>query len=108
MSWEGYEQCLCTNGHYFISGPHNPHNCPDCECFAVFINTVDDTNCDSFGEIPLEALQQVAAAVTETCSHCGHVKLIASPRYRVPTADEQKHLRHWRPGYGDTPLVKLE
>jgi hypothetical protein len=108
MSWEGYYQCLCEQGHYFIG--QEGEACPHCKSPAVFTNSVDDTNCDSVGEIPLEALQpfKIADAITETCAHCGHVKQLEPARFRVPDEVERKNLRHWRPGYGGTPLVKLE
>jgi hypothetical protein len=114
MSWEGYYQCICKKGHYFVAAPNygfdDDEACAHCESPAVFTNVVDETNCDSVGEIPLEELAKfkIADAVTETCPHCANVKLIEPEHFRVPNEEERKHMRYWRPGYGGTPLMKLE
>lgn len=115
MSWEGYYQHICQSGHYFVGAPNyggfgEEETCPYCKSLAAFTNIVDETNCEAVGEIPMEELQKlkIADAVTETCSRCGHIKVIEPARYRVPSEDERKHMRRWRPGYGGAPLVKLE
>jgi len=115
MSWEGYYQCICAKGHYFCSPDDyglydNEAALCTCGSEAVFSNQVDETNCESVGEIPHEMIRslQVAEAVLETCPHCGHTKELEPAHYRVPTEEELKHMRHWRPGYGGTSLVPIE
>lgn len=110
MSWEGYLQCLCAKGHYFIADPYTVETCPHCASPAAFNNVVDDTNCDSVGEIPLEELDKfkIAEATTTICTQCTHVHMVEPARFRVPTEAEHRRIRHWRPGYGGTPLVKLD
>lgn len=49
MSWEGYEENLCENGHYFASSSYmyselGDLHCPYCEAEAVWGHTIDETN----------------------------------------------------------------
>ena len=62
MSFEGYYQCLCSKGHEFdapydYGGDANVFEDFRCYCgrLAVLINLVDDTNCDSCGELKFES-----------------------------------------------------
>ena len=57
MSYEGYTQYWCENGHYW-KGPdrfgqsfHPDHVCKECGKIACIRNDVDDTNCDKWGHI---------------------------------------------------------
>ena len=57
MSYEGYEQNICANGHYTnkSSGYEDMYDIASvCHCGANFmwINYVDDTNCNNYGFIP--------------------------------------------------------
>jgi hypothetical protein len=94
MSYEGYEQCICKNGHYFELDVmyfwHEPENavCDECEAPAAWRNSVDTTNYEEVGEIPLELLQK---------------HFLISPEepgkeavYRIPTQEETNPLRHRR------------
>ena len=52
MSFEGYYQCVCKNGHYFeIDVYEDRDKCVDCFQDIIFKNTVDETNCESAGYI---------------------------------------------------------
>lgn len=66
MSYEGYVQKICGNGHYFrvdayddCSGPWadgekpGADNCPVCGKEAVWRNSVDETNGENYGFIDL-------------------------------------------------------
>lgn len=58
MSYEGYEQCICANGHYFTVNAlsvvdYNP-KCYSCNAKAVWTNSVDQTQGDEYGYIPQE------------------------------------------------------
>lgn len=57
MSYEGYTQYWCENGHYW-EGPdrfgqefHPDHVCKECGKIAIVRNDVDDTNCDKWCHI---------------------------------------------------------
>lgn len=54
MSYEGYVQNLCKNGHHWEAegGSYaDPTVCPECTQPPEWVNPVNDTNCDSIGEI---------------------------------------------------------
>lgn len=52
MSFEGFYQCVCKNGHYFEIDVYDDRNkCVDCFEDVIFKNTVDETNCEHFGYI---------------------------------------------------------
>jgi len=56
MSFEGFYQLSCEEGHYWNAcygyGEEEMELCPDCNKKPVFRNLVDDTNCDNYGELP--------------------------------------------------------
>ena len=57
MSFEGYYQCICENGHYFeIDVNEERDKCVDCFSPIVFKNIVDETNSESLNcfNIPLD------------------------------------------------------
>lgn len=105
MSWEGYSQCICANGHYFQGGGKvhaEPEEflCPDCNAAAAWMNMVDETNGDAFGEIPDHILRD------QFMIDPGNSK--SETRYRIPTKKETDPLRHFRPWDGKVlvPLAK--
>lgn len=54
MSYEGYEQWLCENGHYFNFDCYDrprweTWRCPHCNAKAAWTNSVDETNCEPVG-----------------------------------------------------------
>ena len=96
MSYEGYEQCLCENGHYFIKDAWDEERpCPYCQSPIVWENSVDETNCDSVGFIQHEDLNKfiIAPRVMEKCECCGQVKPSAPAIYRIPTKEETEAIR---------------
>lgn len=110
MSYEGHTQVICEKGHYGVAGAFGEdYTCHVCGSPAAWTNEVDDTNCDSYGEIPLESLQQfvLEPAQFETCPHCKHSHYTTETVYRVPTHEETEPLRCHRPDYGGTPLVLI-
>ena len=88
MSYEGYTQYICGNGHYcHLFSPQacllsSNACCPDCESEYVWENSVDLTN-GSYdidgnrmdGYIELEIVNQ------EKCEHCDS---ILSTVYKIP------------------------
>lgn len=112
MSYEGYEQWICENGHY-QTGSDRYHltvepKCHFCSAAIVWGNPIDDTNCDSYGEIPMELLNKfrVSEEVVETCN-MGHPHIVKHAVYRIPSDKETEEMRHYRPEYGNSPLVPL-
>ena len=89
MSYEGYEQHICAKGHRFDTdcGHMFDHREDKCHCGAksVFCNSVDDTNCISFGIIPESEWEklQLTPAKQQTCN-LGHVHVVEEATYRVP------------------------
>lgn len=51
MSYEGYDQYVCLNGHYEARDCHTPlRKCPECGERFVWENAVDQTNGDGWKE----------------------------------------------------------
>lgn len=85
MSFEGYWQIICANGHSDIEPYDYAGDSPEwiCHCGAkeVWRNRVDDTNCDNQGFIELE---QLTPPKIETCPTCGHQEVVEKAIYKVP------------------------
>lgn len=103
MGYEGYEQHICENGHYFhnydmYSGmfSDDPTRCTYCQAPSAWRNCVDQTNGPSQGEIPMEKLKAflVSPAEEQKCN-LGHFHLIKEAIYRVPTQEETDPLREF-------------
>ena len=102
MSYEGREQLICENGHFFQQGASydfssdDENICPFCKGKGVWRNCVDDTNVESYGEIPEEILQTWEIKPAEICTcGCGHTHIKSQALYRVPSKEETKKARHW-------------
>ena len=107
MSYEGYEQCLCVKGHLYIGQDLYDFSdpCPVCQSPAVWVNCVDDTNCESYGYIPDFSSLRIKEAQVETCN-LGHVHLVSPAIYRVPTEEEHARLRCYRNNNKFKPLLQ--
>lgn len=92
MSFEGYYQQICPNGHYYTCDVYTVGPCSDCGEGAAWSNLVDETNCDSVGEIPLHLLSK-------------HFE-IKPGVFKVPSREETEPLRHYRP-FGESQLKPL-
>jgi hypothetical protein len=98
MSFEGYAQCICANGHYFTDNAdayNPPHGCP-CKAPTMWENVVDDTNCDSYGKIPLELLEKeylISPAIYEKCN-LGHTHEISSAIFQIPIEEDTDKMRY--------------
>lgn len=94
MSYEGYEQHLCGNGHLwaidaydgqvydsFINGESTDSKpkCPHCNGASVFFHSVDTTN-DEGETYPFE---EITSEVRETCNF-GHVHVTKPATYKIP------------------------
>jgi len=101
MSYEGFDQYICKNGHYYFYGAgyfDDVPNCPYCGAESAFCNSVDQTNGPPQGELKypkdFEHLL-LSPAANETCDHCGHTKRISEAVYRAPTGEEMEPYRHY-------------
>lgn len=99
MSWEGYQQNLCTNGHAFDTDADVDINdpdfkCPRCQAKVAWFNIVDLTNgcfnVDLDGNETDERidgmvmLQQLTPAEICKCDACGHCHTSKPATYRIP------------------------
>lgn len=84
MSYEGYEQYLCENGHYWEEGcsygNEDPIPCADCGKPPVWVHSVDTTNDE--GE-PV-VLKLKTPSKLETCPTCQHTKEVTPETYEIP------------------------
>lgn len=110
MSFEGHEQCICANGHYFETdiyysgGTDGGSLCDHCGAKAAVSVTADETNgtleSDSEyypGQVEYDDLKAsflIKDEVEETCN-LGHVHLISPAVFRIPSQEEIDKLRHW-------------
>jgi hypothetical protein len=94
MSFEGFDQLLCANGHYWtkdaLDYSTEPEKCSFCGEKVVWYNVVDLTNPspdedgnDITGYIELEV---IVPAETHTCS-CGHIHQVKPETYKIPETD---------------------
>jgi hypothetical protein len=88
MSYEGYYQVLCEEGHLFIVdaydwqyGEEEPNICPICGKKPVWENAVDDTNCDQFGLIHLQVKIPGEECI---CRECGIRHIKKHTTYYIP------------------------
>lgn len=105
MSYEGYLEVLCENGHlnihnenagldYDERGPfvnYSNIKCPDCKSIAAFVNCVDATNGPPQGAIDFD-LFEISPQKVEKCN-LGHFHIIKPAVYRIPTKDEAQAIR---------------
>ena len=96
MSYEGYEQHLCKNGHRFFCDCFEEVGvCPVCEVESIWSNPVDETNCESYGIIPEWEWKKllIKDAVVETCN-LGHHHITSEAIYKVP--EDSNKIRYYR------------
>ena len=87
MSYEGRQQVWCGNGHYWEIDAYDTDSasCPTCKAKVALVNSVDDTNGDSYGYI--EPIEQVPAKHC-TCA-CGNKHVTEPARYKIPTLEDR-------------------
>lgn len=106
MSYEGFEQHICANGHYFTCEEsfggyfgEDGSSCPVCKASSAWCNGVDQTNGSSEGEIKYDDLIknfQIKEEVVETCN-LGHKHLKEPILFRIPTREEAEPFRRYNP-----------
>lgn len=82
MSYKGYYQCICENGHRFDYDVHNRENC-ECGAKAVFSNSVDQTNGYEEGYVSDKDWEKFRISSED----------VKSPIYNIPTDEEIESLR---------------
>lgn len=84
MSWEGYHQRLCSNGHYWTVDGYlsEPEECRVCGEKFVWENIVDTTNgsYDDNGE-RIDGFIELEIKEERKCEHCGS---ILGMIYKIP------------------------
>jgi len=85
MSYEGYVQLLCKNGHYWTVDCYaevEPETCPNCRCPAIWRNGVNITN-GSFDENNkrIDNYKKLKVKKRRVCNHC---KSILETIYYIP------------------------
>lgn len=95
MSYEGYEQCICKNGHYFERDCYDDSNCHVCHHDAAWANGVDTTNGDDSGYIPVDKLRKlylVSPVKVEVCN-LGHSHVTSPEVFLIPDENVTGTLR---------------
>lgn len=95
MSYEGYEEHICKNGHRFILNDiYNISEdekiiCPHCEEISAFFNGVDCTNEPNQGAISEEGWKTLLLEeeISEICN-LGHKHITKQAVYRIPSNHE--------------------
>jgi hypothetical protein len=97
MSFEGYNQVLCKNGHLSNLDAFFEENAFKCTCGAgiAWSNLVDETNCESYGLISEKEMRKflVSDATVCSCEHCGNKHNATEAVYRIPSWEETKLAR---------------
>lgn len=98
MSWEGFYQSICENGHRFDHYDEES-KCYICESPHIWINVVDDTNCSSVGMIRDFSPVMILPEIMEVCN-LGHKHIKQHATYRVPQKNElERWWKNWECDY---------
>jgi hypothetical protein len=91
MSWEGFYQKLCKNGHYFTEDAsiycEETEKCPICGEKFVWKNTVDETNGSFEGSVRIDGYINLEVDKEVKCKECGHTLEIT---YKIPKKKRRK------------------
>lgn len=108
MSWEGYSQNFCKEGHYFVGSAGYDSEPTHCSCGSevAYCHIVDDTNCDQVGFIPDEVRATLLLEPEETAvCNLGHVHVTKMAVYKIPTREEARALEHYWDGKKFVPCT---
>lgn len=96
MSFEGYAQIICVNGHRYDDAYRDSRNCYVCGGEPAWVNVVDQTNNPGDGAVPDTefAHLQLTPEVVKTCGECGATRCVTEATYRVPTVAEAAAMRY--------------
>jgi RNA polymerase subunit RPABC4/transcription elongation factor Spt4 len=97
MSFEGFYQNLCKQGHYWINSTYGyndaDENCPVCREKSVWSNLVDetngsfDTNLKTGKEERIDGYIELKLREQRTCRHC---KSILETTYVIPRKKKRR------------------
>lgn len=98
MSYEGYTQALCANGHEQTVQQYDDRaTCDLCSAKIVWRHEVDVTNgcyCDGPSD-PLKCsahrlvLEVDRPATFKSCPSCDHKKMLTQTTYKIPGTDHR-------------------
>ena len=101
MSFEGFYQCFCKNGHLVEIDAYDYDSGPCHVCGAEFEVKilVDDTNGERSGVISKKALKSlvISPEVKQLCN-LGHWHVVNQAVYRIPSPEELQSLRSFGDG----------
>jgi len=100
MSFEGYYEAICNNGHRYTFDCYEIEDYldenPKCDCgsHCVFCNMVDTTNGPADGKISEEGWKSILISPEEsqTCN-LGHIHVTSRAVYGIPTKKEMEKFR---------------
>lgn len=105
MSFEGYAQIICVNGHRYDDDCHDPRNCYVCDGKPAWVNVVDQTNNPGDDVIPDEefARFQITAEAPgkEATYHIPTDDEVASMRYDMRYIDGRFEYGRWHRDVAD-------
>lgn len=81
MSYEGYYQFLCPEGHYWTSDCYSEDKICHCGKEAIWENSVDITNGSFEGEIRIDGYIALKQIYEKKCDKCGS---ILEMKYEIP------------------------
>lgn len=85
MSWEGYYQLICKNGHMWTEFAEYRKAeeciCPKCNTKPIWYNIVDITNGSFEGNKRIDGYIELKPSKIIKCKHCGSILEI---KYRIP------------------------
>ena len=85
MSWEGYYQLICKNGHYWTEDAgwkdYEDCICPMCKSKPTWHNTVDITNGSFEGKRRIDGYKHLKPYKTTQCPTC---KTTLEALYKIP------------------------
>lgn len=97
MSYEGYVQFICKNGHYNKQPEAHDGDQAPCHCGTGYVweNRVNDTNCDAFGVIPDHVMRMfiVTDEILEECN-LGHKHVMSEATYTAPSPAQTQSAQH--------------
>jgi len=86
MSYEGYTQAMCKNGHYVTWDAYNvefgghDNTCTICFTKFVWTNDVDQTNGDGSDMVKIEIAKPAKTCICD----CGNKHIIEQETYKIP------------------------
>lgn len=103
MSYEGYKELLCGNGHYYTHDAYDdaPATCPHCGSHWDFFHPIDLTNGsdpDDPGTMPAPKIESGWDDIWLT-DHYGNRYAIKRPKYRPDSEWQKKHASYVTPEY---------